>query len=143
MKVLSRRRPEGWIELTPLIDVLFILLVFVLLTTSFANQRSMSVTLPEAVNARATNQQVLEVTLTRDGGVWIADSKVADRHIKASLLAMRQGHDSILLRADAEGSLKHTVSIIDRARTAGFQAVSIATRSIRRAEQPGPKEVGR
>ena len=44
MKVVSSRRPEGWIELTPLIDVLFILLVFVLLTTSFANQRSMSVT---------------------------------------------------------------------------------------------------
>jgi biopolymer transport protein ExbD len=143
MKVVSTRRPEGWIELTPLIDVLFILLVFVLLTTSFANQRSMSVTLPEAVNTRATNQHVLEVTIARDGGVWIADSKVADQHIDASLLSMRQDHDSILLRADAEGSLKHTVSVIDRARTAGFQAVSIATRSSRRAKQAGKSEAGR
>ena len=143
MKVVSVRRPQGWIELTPLIDVVFILLVFVLLTTSFATQRSMSVTLPEAVNAGPTNQQVLEVTIAHDGRVWIADSEVADPHIDASLLAMRKEHDSILLRADAEGSLKHTVEIIDRARTAGFQAVSIATRSTRGGDRVGATGGGR
>jgi biopolymer transport protein ExbD len=135
MKVVSTRRPEGWIELTPLIDVLFILLVFVLLTTSFATQRSMSVTLPEAVNAAPTSPKVLEVTIARDGGIWIADSEVAEQYIDVSLLALRKGHDSILLRADADGSLKHTVKIIDKARTAGFQAVSIATRSVGSADR--------
>ena len=143
MKVVIARRPEGWIELTPLIDVLFILLVFVLLTTSFATQRSISVTLPEAVSAKFTNQDILEITIAQDGGIWIADSKVAERQVDATLKVMAQDHDSILLRADGDGSLKHTVTIIDKARTAGFQAVSIATRSRHRVDSAVAAEVGR
>lgn len=128
MKLVGRQQATVQIDLTPLVDVVFILLVFVMLAASFARQPAVSVSLPKAGGARPVTSEALVVTVEADGALWLDGARVQPDALGARLLLGRSDHRTLLIRADGAVALQHAVLVLDAGRQAGFEHLSIATR---------------
>ncbi len=130
-------RPRGGaaedprIEIAPLIDVVFLLLLFFLLTTTFARHRAIDVTLPESGSTETVlDDEELVVLVGADGSLLLGDRPVDSTLLGRALeQAAREDPDRILLlRADREVSHGRVVSVMDMAREAGLRRISIVTK---------------
>ncbi len=128
---------EPRIDLTPLIDVVFQLLIFFLLTTSFIRHKTIEVELPTADTAaiRVEPNMVLVVTVTRDGRVATGD-KVLDIEQVEDLFrqtreyaASRRTEPTVLLRADRAVPHGTVVRVMNRALRQHITRIAIVTRS--------------
>jgi len=128
VKLVVPQRSPVHIDLTPLVDVVFILLVFVLLAASFARQPSVAVALPQANGATPITEQALVVTIESDGRLWIDGKSVAAENVGQVLQSRRDRFAALTVRADGEVALARAVYVLDAARSAGFEKLSIATR---------------
>ncbi len=128
MKLVGRRRAQVQVDLTPLVDVVFILLVFVMLAASFARQPAVAVALPRAGGASPTTGQALVVTIERDGRLWIEGKEVAAKALPPLLKSRSATFAALTVRADGKVALNRAVHVLDAARSAGFEKLAIATR---------------
>ena len=116
--------------LTPLIDIVFLLLVFFLLTAHFVKDESLDITLPEAESALPLeDKQALEIVLDKDGRILLHDMPVAVDKLTETLSHALQGRSNkqILLRGDQRAHLGLTVQVMDAARKAGAESLDIIT----------------
>lgn len=122
---------EARIELTPLIDVVFQLLIFFLLTTSFIAERAVDVELP-AADAQASPQEkktILAVTVTRDGEIahderMVSIPELTDVFRRA---AAKDREQIVVIRGDHAVSHGRVVQVMDLARVHGLTKLAIAT----------------
>lgn len=134
MKFPRRTLPEPDINLTPLIDVVFLLLIFFMVSTTFTRETRLAVNLPEA-DAQLSDSisDQIEVSVSQAGrysvnGVVLRGSEAAS--IGEALLGAADGdrRRAILLVADADASHQSVVTAMDAIGQAGFSRLSIATR---------------
>lgn len=116
------------LNLSPLIDVIFILLIFVVLVARFVDQERIDVTLPSAEAGRPAELQALEISMTADGDVWVDGAQVPRDALYETFAVHRRGFERAVLIADQEANLQDAVEVISSAKLAGFEAVSLATR---------------
>jgi len=116
------------IGLTPLIDVVFILLIFVILAANFDRVRGLKVDLPEASTQKKPPKKSLIVTVNAKGNFYINQKIVPQKQLLTRLRNLRKKHSTLLLRADGKVALKHAIQVLDHAEEIGFESVSIATR---------------
>lgn len=133
MRFESYQRRQPTINLTSLIDVLFILVVFVMLAASFDDVRGLDVALPGASSEDAHSQErAIVLMVPAAGPMRIQGTAIADHELETRLRALRQERASsepvLILAADRSISLDRATGILDAASRAGFSAVSIATR---------------
>ena len=133
MKFGPRRRPEASIELTPLIDVVFLLLIFFMVSTSFVRETRMAVDLPEAAGEARAAQSVPALLIDASGGYALdgrplADGELATLEDALRPVAERSGAPRLLIAADAAAAHRTVVRAMDAARRAGIAHVDIATR---------------
>ncbi len=133
MKFKRGNREELSINLTPLIDVVFLLLIFFMVTTTFNRETRLLVTLPEA-NAETAEAipDVLEIIVARDGTYSINGRVLVNNQIDTLMrgLELESGGDlnlPILLIADAEATHQSVVTAMDAIGQSGFTRLSIAT----------------
>ena len=134
MKFPRRTLPDPEVNLTPLIDVVFLLLIFFMVSTTFTRETRLTVDLPEAEAATAEGlSDPIEVTVSQ-GGRYSVNNQVLDnndtRTLGAALVNAAQGdrRRPVLLVADAEASHQAVVTAMDAIGQAGFSRLSIATR---------------
>ena len=133
MKIKRSRRDEPTINLTPLIDVVFLLLIFFMVTTTFNRETRLLVNLPEANAETAENQpQQIEITVARDGMYSINGRNLVNSRVETLVrgLDLESGGDrslSIILVADAEATHQSVVTAMDAIGQAGFNRLNIAT----------------
>lgn len=132
MKLPVRSRPEPTLNLSPLIDVIFILLIFVVLVARFVDQERLDVTLPSAEAGRPAEMEALMISMTAEGEVWIDGVQVPRESLDDTFERHRRGYRRAVLVADREAQLQHAVDVISSAKLAGFDGVSLAT------EPPAP-----
>lgn len=121
-------------DITPLLDVVFILLIFFIVAAAFA-VRGMDVELPPAKNSRPLSGKILELRLAEDGrlsceGVALTVEGLADflrRRAETDRLASATGGRSLVLRAAPKAPVAALVRIIDVVRTLGGDKLVIAT----------------
>jgi len=128
VKLVGRQRTQVQVDLTPLVDVVFILLVFVMLAASFARQPAVAVALPEAHATPPTSGQTLVITIERDGRLWIDGAVVPSDALAEALTSRRSSFRGLTVRADGQVALARAVKVLDTARHAGFKRLAIATR---------------
>lgn len=134
-------RFEPRIELTPLIDVLFQLLIFFLLTTTFVEERFLSVELPVADASAATRElRILVLSVDADGTVFHQREPLGETALDALLAETARERapgvePTILLRGDAQATHGSVVELMDRARRHGLSSFAIASRP---TEEVGP-----
>ncbi|GAB6043389.1 ExbD/TolR family protein [Endothiovibrio diazotrophicus] len=131
MKTVYRRRSSFGLNLTPLIDIVFLLLVFFMLTAHFVRDESVAVELPQARSGEAVEEDVgpLVVTLDGEGKIRLGEREVAPDRLEAVLRAELQGRDNreVRLRGDRGADLGVAVQVMDAARLAGAASFDIVT----------------
>lgn len=136
----SRRREEPEVNLTALIDVVFLLLIFFMVSTTFDREAQLKVDLPEA-SAEPTEapKEILEVTVNERGEYFIDDQQVVNTEAETLRKAMRQAMGDrrdlpLLIRADGQAPHQSVVTVMDVARQLGIEQLSLAT--VQHQEQP-------
>lgn len=121
-----RRKPS--VNLSALIDVAFILVIFVVLSATFQRQREIEIQLPGTSEAPPRETEGLEVDVFADGRVAIDGQVLEGPAIRAALERERETHEAVVLVADASADLQVAIDVLEDARAAGFEAVAVATR---------------
>ena len=128
----SRRRDLPEINVTSLVDIIFNLLVFFLLTTSFSQSAGVEVQLPAAASADTTlTSRDLIVALTQDGRTVVQGRDVDKEGLEAAFKAHKDNPDAgaVVVQADEEVPHGNVVKVIDAAKKFGLTSIAIATRS--------------
>ncbi len=133
MNLRQFRRKSIDINLTPLIDVVFLLLIFFMVSTTFNRETEISVDLPDAsATTLPTDVQPIEITISEDGRYYINQQLVINTQIKTlrsaltKVLGDRQ-NPPLTIIADAKTPHQSVVTAMDVARQLGLVHISIAT----------------
>ncbi len=117
-------------NLTPLIDIVFLLLVFFMLTAHFVKDQSLDIALPEADSAENLEEQgALEIVINNEGEILIDMKLITPDELDASLQQGLQSRSNkqVILRGDKDSKLDLTVRVMDAARKAGAESLDIIT----------------
>ena len=117
-------------SLTPLIDIVFLLLVFFMLTAHFVKDEALDITLPEADSATTIdNEESIEIVLDNGGHILIKEKYIAVTDLDKVLTKMLAGRKNkqVMLRGDKVAELGLTVKVMDAARKAGASSLDIIT----------------
>ena len=142
MKFKRSIRRELSINITPLIDVVFLLLIFFMVTTTFSRETRLLVNLPEANAELAEIQDAqIEITVAREGSYLINGRALVNNRIETLIrgleLESEGDHDlPIILIADAEATHQSVVTAMDAIGQSGFTRLNIATQRPEDPEQP-------
>ena len=127
----SHVREEGGnaaINLTPLIDMVFILLIFFMVTSSFVKETGVEVDRPSAATAVLKRQAAILIGVTDRGEVWIDNRRVDIRAVRANVerLHAENPEGAVVILADREAPTGVVIRVLDQSRLAGVESVSIA-----------------
>ena len=133
MKFYRRRRADNGINLTPLIDVVFLLLIFFMVTTTFTRESRLLIELPEADAEVVDSAQVpVELVISRDGSYAVNGQNLINRDIKTIMAALKDiagedGDTPLVITADAQAAHQAVVTAMDAAGRLGFTRLNITT----------------
>ena len=118
---------KGALDIAPLIDVVFLLLIFFMLTSSFVSQPGIKVNLPRALTGELLQKRILVLTISEDGDIYLDNKKTTLKELKGQLKDLAKDKQSLLIKADEITPLSHIVEVWDLCRELGISQVSIAT----------------
>jgi biopolymer transport protein ExbD len=133
VKFRQVRRELPALNLTPLIDIVFLLLIFFMVTTSFSRETRLLVSLPEASGSAENATKSIEVLVDKEGGYAINGRRLVNAEVDSLVrgLELESGGDIsllVVLVADAEVQHQSVVTAMEAIGRAGFASLSIATR---------------
>jgi biopolymer transport protein ExbD len=120
---------RGSLDITPLIDVVFLLLVFFMLTSSFLMQPSIRVNLPRVHVGAPVEVQKLEITIDGGDNIYLGKRQVTIEELKAVVTDWVSQSSSlpVLIRGDEDASLGRVVQVWDICKAAGITKLRIGT----------------
>jgi biopolymer transport protein ExbD len=123
------------INLTPLIDVVFLLLIFFMVSTTFTKETQLKVDLPQATSDQVAQVDMLEIIIKADGSFAINDKALVNaqpKTLRAALLKESDGDLATPLKISADASTPHqaVITAMDVAANLGFSQLSLTTREI-------------
>ncbi len=129
----SREDPE--INLIPMIDVLLVLLIFLMVSTTYTRERGLKVQLPEAMTAPVLGQDLpaVYVVIDRQGNIQVGDQGVRDDRgslTQAMAEAFRSKGKRLVIRADALAAEGRVVTVMDVAQSLGIRQITVQTRDV-------------
>ena len=125
-----KRRTElkkGQLDIAPLIDVVFLLLIFFMLTSSFIFQPGIKVNLPKAVTSEALHEKSLVILVTNTDVIYLNDRAITTKELISRLRIAAKEKKPLLIKADSRASMGKIVEIWDMCRDAGISQINIAT----------------
>ncbi|MDR1850374.1 MAG: biopolymer transporter ExbD [Zoogloeaceae bacterium] len=137
---LSRRRgrEEPEINLIPLIDVLLVVIIFLMLTTTYARFGSLEINLPSTENSEqneAKDRNEIEVDVTASGQVTVAGTQLKTpepRFIREALEVAGKGRNDplIVINSDAKATYQTVIDVMQAAQLAGYPRISFTTQNL-------------
>jgi len=127
----SRRRPSPVVQMAPLIDMVFILLIFFLVTTSFVRETGLEVARPTSVTASPLERSSLLVGVSATGTVYFEGSPVELVSLRSLLRQRLQDRSdrTVVLVVDRAASSGRLVAVMDECKLAGAERLAVATRT--------------
>lgn len=119
---------KGMLDLTPLVNVFFLLLIFFVFTSSFIFQPGIKVNLPKAVTSEVAPQENVVIIIAKDDKIYLSDREITEDELLSSLRIIAKEKTPLLIKADSRSSLGRIVEIWDMCRREGISQVNIATR---------------
>ena len=129
---MRRRRAleqeETEVNVTPMLDVVFIMLIFFIVTASFVKEAGIEVNRPDAATAERKERGNILVAISENGQIWINKRQVDPRAVRANIERMHAENPqgSVVIQADENSKNGLLVQVMDAARLAGVFEVSIA-----------------
>ena len=127
-KVLQEQEEAEEINMTPMLDVVFILLIFFIVTASCVKEAGIEVNRPEAATAVKKERANILVAISDKGDIWINKRKVDVRAVQANIerLKAENPQGTVVIQADKKATTDILIKVMDSARAAGVFDVSIA-----------------
>ncbi len=133
MKFSNTENDRRNLNLTPLIDVVFLLLIFFMVSTTFEKQSKLKIELPQATpDAQVTTQKDLTISISQNGSFYVNNNELPNAQRQSLINALTKIVDSqrnipVIIKADANVAHKHVVMAMDVLSSMGFESISIAT----------------
>ena len=129
MKIRPQNKILDTFSFSSLTDIVLLLLIFFLLSSTFIIQPGIKVKLPVSDTAESTNEKSITITLTKSGGIYLNQEQVtfSDLPAKWNQLMAINPDQAIIIRADKGVTIERTVSILDIGKRVGATNFNIAT----------------
>ncbi|MDH5425719.1 MAG: biopolymer transporter ExbD [Gammaproteobacteria bacterium] len=116
------------LDMTPMLDIVFIMLIFFIVSTSFVKESGVDVSSPAAATAEKKELGNIMIALTANGEVWIDKRNIDVRSVRANVerLHAENPEGTVVIQADKDSKNGLLISVIDQARLAGVSNVSVA-----------------
>lgn len=119
---------EAGINITPMLDIVFIMLIFFIVTTSFVKETGIEVNRPNAQTAVRNERGNILIAITESGDIWMDKRKIDVRAVRANVERMlaERPEGAVIVQADKFSKAGVMVTVMDQVRLAGVENVSIA-----------------
>ncbi len=119
---------EAEINITPMLDVVFIMLIFFIVTTSFVKETGVDISRPSHSQAQQVKKGNILVAIKEDGDIWINKQSVELRAVRARVEKMHAENPeaSAVIIADKGSRTGDLVAVMDQIKSAGVESISIA-----------------
>ena len=120
---------ESEIDLTPMLDVVFIMLIFCIVTASFVKESGLEVNRPESQKSDPSDIQNIVVSVSATGEIWLDNRRIDVRAVRANIERLRAEEPEAAVIVKAHNKVKTEVyaAVIDAAKEAGASGVSLTT----------------
>jgi len=121
------------INLTPMLDIVFIMLIFFVVTTSFVKESGIEVNRPTAQTAEQRDLGNILIAISPNGEIWIDQRAVDIRAVRAVVerLVAENPEGGVIIQGDREAQIGLLVKVMDQVRKAGIENVSIAATTVK------------
>jgi biopolymer transport protein ExbD len=127
----NRQEDESKIDITPMLDVVFIMLIFFIVTASFIKESGANVTKPEAETYEKKPKATILLAINEKDEIWLDRRKLDPRAVKANLNRLRAENPEgeVIVQADEESSAETVMKVVEALKDAGIPVPTIATES--------------
>ena len=122
---------ESAIDITPMLDVVFIMLIFFIVTATFVKEAGIDVNRPDAVTAIKQEKASIMIAINENNEIWIDRRQVDIRSVRPNIerLHAENPQGSVVIQADKESKTDTLIKVLDAARSAGVFNVAIAAQA--------------
>ncbi|EPR2983051.1 ExbD/TolR family protein [Vibrio parahaemolyticus] len=119
---------ETAIDMTPMLDIVFIMLIFFIVTTSFVKEAGLEVNRPIASSAQTVKKGNIMVAIGAAGDVWVDKRRIEVDAVRANIERLRaeSPDGAVVIQADTEANAGVVVKVMDQIKMAGVESISIA-----------------
>ena len=119
---------ETELDMTPMLDIVFIMLIFFIVTTSFVKESGVAVNTPQAATTTKQETANIFIAITADGEVWIDRRPVDPRSVRTIVARLHADNPegSVIIQSDAKSATGTLVDVMDQVRLAGVEGIAIA-----------------
>ncbi|EPS3431493.1 ExbD/TolR family protein [Vibrio alginolyticus] len=119
---------ETAIDMTPMLDIVFIMLIFFIVTTSFVKEAGLEVNRPTASSAQTVKKGNIMVAVGAAGDVWVDKRRIEVDAVRANIERLRaeSPDGAVVIQADTEANAGVVVKVMDQIKMAGVENISIA-----------------
>lgn len=128
-RFLITSEEDSQIDITPMLDVVFIMLIFFIVTSTFVKESGVDVTRPDAETSVPTDALSIQIGITANNQIWFDKRQVDKRAVRANVekgLAESPGA-AVIIIADALSNTETLIEVMDQSRLAGAGNISVAT----------------
>ena len=128
VRLITEQVEESQIDLTPMLDVVFIMLIFFIVTSTFVKEYCVDVSRPNADTAVVTESNSIQIGITSSNQIFMDKRQVDKRAVRANVergLAENPGA-AVIIVADADSKTETLIEVMDQSRLAGAVSVSVA-----------------
>jgi biopolymer transport protein ExbD len=120
---------EAQIDLTPMLDVVFIMLIFFIVTASFIKEAGVEVNRPQASTSEPAENVNILIAITANDEIWMDNRRVDVRAVRANIerLHAENPKGAVVIQADNKSTTETVVAVLDSSREAGVYDVSLST----------------
>ncbi len=119
---------ESQVDITPLIDIVFIMLIFFIVTATFVKESGIDVNKPDAPTAEVKKKANILIAIDANNNIWLDRRKIDIRSVIPNIKRLRSENPqgSVVIQADEESKNKMLVEVMDAARQAGVTNIALA-----------------
>lgn len=124
------QQDESELDITPMLDIVFIMLIFFIVTTSFVKESGIEVNAPSASSAVSQDKASIFVAINESGEVWIDKRQVDVATVRAIIARMHTNkpEGSVVIQADKAVSAEQLMGVMDQVKLAGVKNIALAAK---------------
>lgn len=122
---------DSTIDMTPMLDIVFIMLIFFIVTTSFVSETGIDVNRPKANTATSQKKNTILISISKEGHIWMDKRLIDPITLRANIqrLKARMPESGVVLVADKDAKTKYLVFAMDEIKQAGISNIAIAAKA--------------
>ena len=126
---LKSEEEEAEINMTPMLDVVFIMLIFFIVTTSFVRETGVEVNRPLAESSEKLPQNAILIAITNNNQIWIDRHRIDSRAVRRNIerLLTENPDSAVIIQADETAPTGTLINVLDQARQAGAKSIAVSS----------------